>query len=76
MEWSQDATRIGSLVKLDSPRGEEELKGLMLYNLARLHSNNDNFDEVYAIIKRSYITHHVSSYPNTLCYGLISHLGI
>ncbi|KAL8954714.1 MAG: hypothetical protein Q9193_007122, partial [Seirophora villosa] len=30
--WAQDATRIGSLVGGDSPRGEEELKGLMLYN--------------------------------------------
>ncbi|KAI4086812.1 MAG: hypothetical protein LQ344_007249 [Seirophora lacunosa] len=56
--WAQDATRIGSLVGGDSPRGEEELKGLMLYNLARLHSTDENFDEMYDLIKTSYITHH------------------
>ena len=76
MQWSQDATRIGSLVNLDSPRGEEELKGLMLYNLARLHSNNEDFDEIYAMIKRSYITHHVSSHPTPHSSGLTAHLGI
>ena len=57
---AQDAQRIGALVNIDSPRGEDELKGLMLYNLARLHSTDDNFDEIYDMIKRSYITHHVS----------------
>ena len=57
--WGQDAIRVGSLVNLDSPRGEDELKGLMLYNLARLHSTTpDEFQSVYAEIKRSYITHH------------------
>ncbi|KAL8648934.1 MAG: hypothetical protein Q9210_004698 [Variospora velana] len=56
--WAQDATRIGSLVGGDSPRGEEELKGLMLYNLARLHSTDKNFNEMYDMIKASYITHH------------------
>ncbi|KAL8911916.1 MAG: hypothetical protein Q9171_003000 [Xanthocarpia ochracea] len=56
--WAQDATRIGSLVNTDSPRGEHELKGLMLYNLARLHSDASNFDEMYEMIKASYITHH------------------
>ncbi len=58
-QWAQDATRIGSLVNTDSPRGEHELKGLMLYNLARLHSDASNFDEMYEMIKASYITHHV-----------------
>ena len=76
MQWSQDATRIGSLVNLDSPRGEDELKGLMLYNLARLHSTNETFEEVYAMIKLSYITHHVSKYPGTLGCGLMAHSGI
>lgn len=54
-----DATRIGSLVNSDSPRGEDELKRLMLYNLARLHSKNDvEFERLYKIIRESYITHH------------------
>ncbi|KAL8673690.1 MAG: hypothetical protein Q9168_001905 [Polycauliona sp. 1 TL-2023] len=57
-QWAQDATRIGSLVNTDSPRGEDELKNLMLYNLARLHSNESNFEEMYEMIKASYITHH------------------
>ncbi|KAL8853737.1 MAG: hypothetical protein Q9221_001380 [Calogaya cf. arnoldii] len=56
--WAQDATRIGSLINTDSPRGEDELKGLMLYNLARLHSDDSNFEEMYEMIKASYITHH------------------
>ncbi|KAL8726335.1 MAG: hypothetical protein Q9166_006783 [cf. Caloplaca sp. 2 TL-2023] len=56
--WAQDAIRIGSLVNTDSPRGEDELKGLMIYNLARLHSNESNFEEMYEMIKASYITHH------------------
>ncbi|KAL8696600.1 MAG: hypothetical protein Q9224_002713, partial [Gallowayella concinna] len=56
--WAQDATRIGSLINSDSPRGEDELKGLMLYNLARLHSDESNFEEMYKMIKASYITHH------------------
>ncbi|KAL9626692.1 MAG: hypothetical protein Q9204_007110, partial [Flavoplaca sp. TL-2023a] len=56
--WAQDATRMGSLVNTDSPRGEDELKNLMLYNLARLHSNESNFEEMYEMIKASYITHY------------------
>ena len=54
----------------DSPRGEEELKGLMLYNLARLHSDESNFEEIYEMIKASYITHHVSAI--TSLYSLFS----
>jgi len=64
--WSQDATRIGSLVNLDSPRGEDELKGLLLYNLARLHSTDETFEDTYTMIKQTYITHHVSQSHNLL----------
>ena len=61
-KWTHDAQRIGSLVNSDSPRGEEELKGLVLYNLALLHSTNDaEFKRMHHIIKESYITHHVSN---------------
>lgn len=35
----------------------------MLYNLARLHSTDENFDEMYELIKASYITHHVILSP-------------
>lgn len=59
-KWTHDAQRIGSLVNSDSPRGEEELKGLVLYNLALLHSTNDaEFKRMYHVIKESYITHQV-----------------
>ncbi|KAM3064638.1 hypothetical protein ACMFMG_007579 [Clarireedia jacksonii] len=50
--WTQDAMRLGSIIHKDSPRGEEELKELMLEGLARLHAIT------YEEIKGYYISHH------------------
>ncbi|KAI9768111.1 MAG: hypothetical protein M1839_004192 [Geoglossum umbratile] len=50
--WQQDALRIGSLIRPNSPEGEDELKELMLQGLARLHNIS------YDTIKPLYITHH------------------
>ncbi|KAJ9662063.1 hypothetical protein H2198_001605 [Neophaeococcomyces mojaviensis] len=70
--WSQDATRVGSLIKPHSPEGEEELLELMFENLARLHEQNFNTkpdapksrDEIKALIKDAYVTHHAFSWSH------------
>ena len=61
--WRQDSLRIGSLVHSDSPRGEGELKELLLQGLARLH--NISLD----VIRPLYVTHHAWNWhqdPNTM----------
>ena len=52
--WSQDALRVGALVTDASPAGEEELRELMLRNLARLHAHRISYEE----IAEAYITHY------------------
>jgi hypothetical protein len=37
--WTQDAQRLGSLIKRKSPDGEDELKQLLIKDLALLHSS-------------------------------------
>ncbi|KAK4066244.1 uncharacterized protein Triagg1_8076 [Trichoderma aggressivum f. europaeum] len=46
--WSQDATRIGSLVKESPPQPpkEDELVELILQNLARLHSEHMTYEKI------------------------------
>jgi monoamine oxidase len=61
--WTQDALRLGSLVRPDSPNGEDELKEALLQGLARLH------DIKYEVIKPLYVTHHAWNWyqdPNTM----------
>jgi monoamine oxidase len=53
--WAQDAQRIGTLVQRDSPAGEDDLKELILRDLARLHSAHGI---TYAFLCEQYITHH------------------
>ncbi|KAK1756354.1 hypothetical protein QBC47DRAFT_444804 [Echria macrotheca] len=36
--WQQDAERVGALISQDSPAGEDELKKLLLRELAKLHT--------------------------------------
>ncbi|KAI9741659.1 MAG: hypothetical protein M1834_000043 [Cirrosporium novae-zelandiae] len=65
--WSQDATRIGSLIKPDSPSGEEELLQLMFDDLAKPHENNFeglSLPEIRSRIANTYITHHAWSYSH------------
>ncbi|KAN0070833.1 hypothetical protein V8E54_010998 [Elaphomyces granulatus] len=61
--WTQDALRLGSLIRPDSPNDEDELKEALLQGLARLH------DISYDVIKPLYVTHHAWNWyqdPNTM----------
>ncbi|KAH6643229.1 L-amino acid oxidase [Boeremia exigua] len=70
--WAQDATRIGSLI---APHNDE-LRDLMLDNLARVHLKNfqqmvptsyhglTTLDEVRQIIGDAYISHHAWSWSH------------
>ncbi|RYP04232.1 hypothetical protein DL765_010257 [Monosporascus sp. GIB2] len=50
--WRQDTLRIGSLVHPDCPRGEDELKEVLLQSLARLPGISCD------VIRPLYVTHH------------------
>ena len=62
--WGQDAQRIGSLISKESPVGEEQLKNVLLHNLALLHTKDDGqYKELLARLKdREYKTHHAWEY--------------
>ena len=57
--WSQEAQRIGTLIKKGAdPKAETELKALLIDNLARLHSKkSDEYDRLHKMINEAYITH-------------------
>ena len=57
--WSQEAQRIGTLIKKGAdPKCEKELRALLIDNLARLHSNESiKYEKIYKIIDDAYITH-------------------
>jgi hypothetical protein len=57
--WAQDALRLGALIRDKSPDGEDELRRLMLHDLAVLHARDEMPYEV--LIKKledEYMTHH------------------
>ncbi|KAH7140384.1 hypothetical protein B0J13DRAFT_63603 [Dactylonectria estremocensis] len=58
--WGQDAQRIGSLISPDSPENEEQLKSVLLDNLALLHANEKRpYKELLEELKNEqYETHH------------------
>ncbi|KAJ3536054.1 hypothetical protein NM208_g6884 [Fusarium decemcellulare] len=57
--WGQDAQRIGSLCSPDTPKNEEELKKVMLHDLALLHANKEcPYEELLKILKDQYVEHH------------------
>lgn len=57
--WQQDAERIGAIISRESPAKEEELKELLLRELARLHSDTPEEEaRLYSIIQRSYQDHY------------------
>lgn len=70
--WSQDATRIGSLINRHSPEGEGELLDLLIENIVRLHAQNfwltsggkGTPNELREIIKGAYVTHHAFSWSH------------
>ena len=57
--WSQEAQRIGTLIKKGAdPECEKELRALLIDNLARLHSSESiGYEELYKMIDDAYITH-------------------
>ena len=68
--WSQDAARIGSLMKGDWEK-ETELKEMLLNNLTWLHLEhakkedpNVKFDDLYKKLSESYIKHHAFDWHN------------
>ena len=59
--WSQEAQRIASLINRKSPQDEEELKTLLIHNLAKLHSktnDQEGYNKIHQIISDAYETHH------------------
>ena len=68
--WSQDAARIGSLMK-GNWEDETELKEMLLNNLTWLHLEhakkedpNVTFDDLYTKLSKSYIKHHAFDWHN------------
>ncbi|OAL30364.1 hypothetical protein AYO22_01562 [Fonsecaea multimorphosa] len=62
--WSQEAIRMGSLIKNDDPKAGEELKQTIIHDLARLHAIKLNgqdpdadFKELKERISRDYKEH-------------------
>ena len=64
--WSQEAQRIGTLIKKDAdPKSETELKALLIDNLARLHSKKPtDYDRLYKMINDAYLTHFAYDWYN------------
>ena len=59
--WAQDAQRLGTLIDPRSPENEEELKELMLSNLAQLHAKPEEgwpYEDLLKHLRDLYITHH------------------
>ena len=60
--WGQDSERVAAYINEKPPKEQTELRDLMIYNLARLHSETEkDFTEMYEIIAKAYMTHHVCS---------------
>ncbi|KAK6525853.1 hypothetical protein TWF281_010897 [Arthrobotrys megalospora] len=56
--WGQEADRIGALINRQSPQGEDELKEVLIHDLARLHAESDTeYERVHKIIADSYLDH-------------------
>ena len=58
--WGQDSERVAAYINEEAPEKQIELRDLMFYNLARLHSDTEKgFEEMYKIISEAYETHYV-----------------
>ena len=70
--WSQDALRIGALITDNSPHGEEELRELMIRDLARLHARSISYKE----IAEAYVTHYAFDWTkDRYCSGAFALFG-
>ncbi|KAF7560122.1 hypothetical protein G7046_g4037 [Stylonectria norvegica] len=58
--WGQDAQRLGSLIQPNTPEGEEQLKSVLLHDLALLHANEEYpYDKLLKFLtEEQYNTHH------------------
>ena len=57
--WSMEAQRLGTLINRDSPKGEDELKALLLDNLAKLHANEEwPYEKLHPLISELYDGHY------------------
>ncbi|MCJ1309870.1 hypothetical protein MMC25_003531 [Agyrium rufum] len=77
--WCQEAQRIASLINNESPKHEEELKTLLIDNLARLHAKNKDradYERLHKIISNAYQTHHAYDwYADTSTTGAFAYFG-
>ncbi|KAL0936957.1 flavin containing amine oxidoreductase [Colletotrichum truncatum] len=60
--WGQTAQRIASLISSDTPYDEEELRDVLIRDLALLHaekpSDPESYNRTFNLIKSEYMTHH------------------
>ncbi|OCL14974.1 hypothetical protein AOQ84DRAFT_163539 [Glonium stellatum] len=74
--WAQDAQRIGALISPDSPQNEDDLRELLIHNLALLHSKPGTYKEVYDVINKNYETHHAYDwYADNNMSGAFAYFG-
>lgn len=63
--WQQDAERIGAIISAASPAGEDELKALLLRELARLHTTTPSDEaKLFDIISASYLDHYAHDWSH------------
>ena len=77
--WSQEAQRVAALINNKSPEGEDELRNLLIHNLAKLHSKtNDNkdYEKIHKIISDAYETHYAYDwYADPSTAGAFAYFG-
>ncbi|KAL9615093.1 MAG: hypothetical protein Q9167_000411 [Letrouitia subvulpina] len=63
--WSVDAQRLGTLITRESPNGEDELKALLLDNLAKLHTSKEwPYEKLHTLISDLYDDHFAYDWYN------------
>ena len=84
--WSQDADRVGSLISRKSPEDEDELKEVLIHDLARLHANPSNpggvkeddgeYKRLHKIISEAYLDHYAYNWhDNPRTVGAFAYFG-
>ena len=77
--WSQEAERIGALINRDSPEGENELKEVIIHDLARLHAktkDEDDYQRLHKIISDAWLKHHAYNwYADPRTVGAFAYFG-
>ncbi|KAI0003934.1 hypothetical protein F4779DRAFT_634303 [Xylariaceae sp. FL0662B] len=59
-EWDPEkSSKLASLISRKTPEDEEQLKSVLLHNLALLHANDAKpYDTLLSELQRDYVTHH------------------